>query len=128
MQVVLATEHGAVFGHGIGNRRSRLPEVPVEGGSVVGGTPLGTVHKGETAFKGMGHQLGPERLAGMGRVNDQGLASEVLFLVLFGIYPLGNPFFVLFGYLGNIFDGSICAHNSLLVRPGTNPSHGPDVF
>ena len=128
MQVVLTTEHGTVFGHGIGNRRGRLAEVPVEGGAVVRSTPLGTVHKGQAAFKGMGHQLGPERLAGMGRVDDQGLASEVLFLVLLGVYPFGNPFFFLFGYFGNIFDGSICAHNFLLVRPGTNPSHGPDIF
>ena len=77
VEVVLAAEHRAVLGHGVGHRRCRLAEVAVEGGAVVGGAPLGTVHKGERPFKGMGHQLGAQRLTGMGRGDDQRLALEV---------------------------------------------------
>ena len=59
MQVVLATEHGTIFGHGVGNRGSRLAEMTVKGGTIVGGTPLGTVDKGEGSFESVSYQFCP---------------------------------------------------------------------
>ncbi len=47
VEVVLAAEHRAVLGHGVGHRRRRLAEMAVKGGAVVGGAPLGTMDKGE---------------------------------------------------------------------------------
>ena len=104
MQVVLATEHRAVLGHRVGHGRSRLTEMTVEGGAVVGSAALGTMHEGERPFKTMGGQLGAQRLTSMNRVDHQRLTGKVFLFILFGIDPFLNPFHLFGRGLDYFFD------------------------
>ena len=99
VQVGLAAEDRAVLGHRVGDRRGRLAEVAVEGGTVVGGAALRAVHEGEAPLKAVGGEFGAQGLAGMGRVDHQRLAGEVLFLVLLGVDPVFDPF----DFFGRVF-------------------------
>ncbi len=65
---------------------------------------MGAVHEGQRSFEGVGDQLGPERLAGVGRHDHQRLALEVEFLVLFGIDPCCDPLNLGGGGLSDRFD------------------------
>jgi hypothetical protein len=76
----------------------------IEGGAVVGGASLGAVDKGEASLEGVGHQFGPQGLAGVGGHDHQGLALEVEFLVFFGVDPGCDPLDLLAGGIGHRLD------------------------
>ncbi len=88
--IVEAAEHRRVFGHRGGDAGGRLLEVTREVRAVIGDAALRAVHEGNRALEADGREDGAERLAGLGRVDCQRFASEVLFLVFFGLGPFAD--------------------------------------
>ena len=73
-QIGLPAEHGGAFGEGRRRRHRRLLIVPGQGAAMVGVAPLGAVAVGQATVDAQGGVHGPDGLAGLGRVNGQGLA------------------------------------------------------
>ena len=94
--VLLAAEHGCVFGHGVGHARDGLAEVTVEVGAEVGHATLRTVHVRHGLFETQRTQHGAQRLAGLGRIHGQRFALEVQLAIL----HRGRPLEGLFDLLG----------------------------
>ncbi len=88
--VVEAAEHGGVLGHRRRDRRRRLLEVPRQVRAVVRDASLRAVHEGECPLETAGAKHGAERLAGLGRIDDERFAREVLFAVLLALAPLAD--------------------------------------
>ena len=82
VHVFLAAEHRRVFGHGVGHAGDGLLEMTIEVGAEVGHATLRTVHIGQGLLEAQGAQHGAKRLAGLGRIDGQGLTLEVELLVL----------------------------------------------
>ena len=88
--VVEAAEHRRVFGHRGGDAGGRLLEVAREVRAVVGDAALRAVHEGQRLLEADGGEHRAERLAGLGRVDGQRFAGEVLLLVFLGLGPLAD--------------------------------------
>ncbi len=88
--VVQAAEHGGVFGHRRAYAGRGFLEMAAEVRAVVGHTALAAVHEAQRLLEAVGDIHGAQRLAGLGRVHRQGIAGEVLLLVVFGLGPLDD--------------------------------------
>jgi len=64
--------------------------VAAEVRAVVGHAALAAVHKAQRLVETVGHVHGAQRLAGLGRVDRQRIAGEVLLFVVFGLGPLDD--------------------------------------
>jgi hypothetical protein len=85
-----AAEHCGVFGHRRRHRRARLLEVARQVRPVVRDAPLRSVDEAQGLLEAGGGEDRPERLAGLGGVDGQGLALEVLLAILPGFGPIGD--------------------------------------
>ena len=89
--VVEAAEHRGVFGHRRGDAGRRLLEVTREMRAVIGDATLRAVDEGNGLFEADGDENRAERLAGLGRIDGQSFAGEILFLVFRGLGPFAHP-------------------------------------
>jgi hypothetical protein len=88
--VVQAAEHRGVFRHRGADARGRLLEVTAEVAAVVGHAALRAVHETQRLVEAVGHEHRAQRLAGLGRVDGQRLAGEVLLLVFLALGPVAD--------------------------------------
>ena len=105
--VVEAAEHRGVFGHRRGHRAARLLEVARKMRAIIGDAALRAVDEAHRPLEAGGGEHRAERLAGLGGVDDQRLAGEVLLAVLPG---LG-----VFGLLGDLGVGDAALEHRLLA-------------
>jgi hypothetical protein len=88
--VVQAAEHRRVFRHRRADAGRRLLEVAAEVAAVVGHAALRAVHEAQRLGKAVGHVHRAQRLAGLGRVDGERLAGEVLVLVVLALGPVAD--------------------------------------
>ncbi len=86
--VVQTAEHRGVFGHRRGHRRGRFLEVTRQMAAIIGDAALRTMHERQGLLKADRGKHRAERLTGLGRVDAQRLAGEVLFLIFRSLGPL----------------------------------------
>jgi hypothetical protein len=88
--VVEAAEHRRIFGHAGGDAGARLLEVAAEVAAVVGDAALRAMHERQRALKADRNEHRAEWLAGLGRVDGEGLAGKVLLAVFPGLGPFDH--------------------------------------